>query len=289
MAVIVVGDIDRDAVVGDDQVALLVADQSVAGAAAAGLRRAGAARHPLRRRHRQGDDRDAGRLSNLRPARNQGSVGGYRADHAGPVVRRHARRPARRADPAREPAVSQSRRGSQPVPDAADEGRSAAAGAGLERRRRARSRSARDRAPARRAVRLHRDRARARQAGDDGQLRARGDGEPGPRVGEPRRRVHAQLPAGRSAADDLAGARLPPALRPGDHARGDQRARPRTGSPIRTASSSSPRPRRPASPCPIRRSSPPSSRPRPASASSRTWTPAPGRRSWTRRRRAARS
>ena len=44
-------------------------------------------------------------------------------------------------------------------------------------------------------------------------LRARRDREPGPRVGEPRRRIHAQLPAGRSAADDLAGARVPSPLR----------------------------------------------------------------------------
>ena len=66
MAVIVVGDVDRDAVVGDDQDALLVADQSVAGAAAAGLRRARASGHALRRRHRQGNDRDVGR--HQRPA-----------------------------------------------------------------------------------------------------------------------------------------------------------------------------------------------------------------------------
>ena len=58
MAVIVVGDVDRDAVVGDDQDALLVADQSGADAAAAGVRRAGAARHALHHRHRQGNDRD---------------------------------------------------------------------------------------------------------------------------------------------------------------------------------------------------------------------------------------
>ena len=64
-----------------------------------------------------------------------------------------------------------------------------------------------------RAVRLHRDRARARQAGDDARLRARRHGKSGPRVGEPRRRVHAQLPPGRSAADDLAGARVPPPIR----------------------------------------------------------------------------
>ena len=52
---------------------------SVAGAAAAGVRRAGASRHPLRRssptRRRP---RPRSQLSDLRPARNQGSVGGYR-------------------------------------------------------------------------------------------------------------------------------------------------------------------------------------------------------------------
>ena len=44
--------------------------------------------------------------------------------------------------------------------------------------------------------------------------------------------VHAQLPPGRSAADDLAGARVPPALRSRDHARAKSTRSPRTGSPI---------------------------------------------------------
>ena len=92
MAVIVVGDVDRDAVVDDDQGALLVADLAVAGAAAAGVRRAGASRHALRRRHRQGDDaRRSCQLSNLRPARNQGSVGGYREIMLDQLFGAHAR------------------------------------------------------------------------------------------------------------------------------------------------------------------------------------------------------
>ena len=45
----------------DDHVALLVVDQSVAGAATAGLRCARASRHPLQRHHRQGNDCDVGR------------------------------------------------------------------------------------------------------------------------------------------------------------------------------------------------------------------------------------
>ena len=79
MAVIVVGDVDRDAVGGDDQGALLVADRSVA--------RRGRGRpstcpttparatrsSPTRRRPRRPCE-----ISDLRPARNQGSVGGYR-------------------------------------------------------------------------------------------------------------------------------------------------------------------------------------------------------------------
>ena len=86
------------------------------------------------------------------------------------------------------------------------------------------------------------------------------DGEPGPRVGEPRRRVHAQFSPGRSAADDLAGARVPPAVRAGHHAGRGQRAHRTTGSPTATGWWSCRRRTRPASSCPTRRSSRRSSR-----------------------------
>ena len=63
MAVIVVGDIDRDAVVAMIKEHFSSLTVAVARAAAAGVRRARASRHALRRRHRQGNDRDRGRSS----------------------------------------------------------------------------------------------------------------------------------------------------------------------------------------------------------------------------------
>ena len=146
-------------------------------------------------------------------------------------------------DAAREPAVPQSRARTAalfPTPRTKDEALLQALV--VQRRRRARARRAGHRAAARRALRVHRDRAGAREAGDDAQLRAQRHREPRPRVGEPRRRVHAQLPAGRSAADDLAGAGVPSPLRARHHAGRDQRARRATGFPIRTGWSSSPAP-----------------------------------------------
>ena len=140
-------------------------------------------------------------------------------------------------------------RGLFPTPTTRDE--AVLAGARLERWRGARSRRARDRAPAGRAVRLHRDRARPREAGDDARLRARGDGKPGPRVREPRRRVHAEFSRGRSAADDLAGARVPPAVRPGYHAGRGQRAHRGLVPRPEPAGCRRPRRKRPASSCPI--------------------------------------
>ena len=58
-----------------------------------------------------------------------------------------------------------------------------------------RARRARDRDSARHAIRVHSHRAGARQAGQDAQLRAQRHGESRPRVVEPRRRIHAKLPA----------------------------------------------------------------------------------------------
>ena len=157
---------------------------------------------------------------------------------------RHARRSARRAQPERERRRSSTRRRrSRAVPDAADEGR------GDARRRSspsdgvaARPRRARDRAAARRrfgftATEL----ARAKQA-MMAQLRARHARESRPRVGQPRRRIHAELSRGRSAADHLAGAGVPSALPAGHHAGRGQRAGRATGFPTATAWSSSPRP-----------------------------------------------
>ena len=113
-------------------------DQSVAGAAAAGLRRAGAARHALRDRHRQGDDRDVG-VDQQPAAGAQPGIG-----------RRLSRRSCwtsclrdmlgARLDeltPAREsavPAAPRAERALFPAPRTRDEAQSA--GARLERRRR---------------------------------------------------------------------------------------------------------------------------------------------------------
>ena len=164
---IVVGDVDREAVVDDDQEPLLGADQPVAGAAAAGVRRAGAARHALRRRDRQGNDRrPRSQLSNLRPARNQGTVGGYRdimIDQLfGAMLGARLDELSQRENP---PFLRAGGR-SPPVPDAADQGRGAAPGARRERRRRARPRRAGHRARSGSSrFGVHRDRARAREAG----------------------------------------------------------------------------------------------------------------------------
>ena len=217
MAVIAVGDIDRDAV------AMIKAHFSAlvsagARAAAAGVRRARSSRHTLRRRHRQGDDRHD-RPADQPAAGPQPGIGRRLSrHHARSVVRRHAQRPAGRARPGRESAVSRSERGPWlfQVPRTRDE--AIAPGAGRERRRGARPRRARHRAPARRAVRLHGHRARARETGADGELRALGGGKPGSRVRQPSRRVHAKLSAGRGAAHHLAGARVPSAVHARHHA-----------------------------------------------------------------------
>ena len=135
-------------------------------------------------------------LSNLRPARNQGSVGGYREIMMDQLFGAHARRSARRARRSartRRSCRAAADRGLFPAPRT--QGRSGAAGAGAERRRDARPRRARHRTAARRAVRLHRHRARrapSRRAWPA--TSACVDGESGPRVGQPRRRIHAQLP-----------------------------------------------------------------------------------------------
>ena len=176
-------------------------------------------------------------ISNLRPARPQDTVGGYRQimmdQLFGDMLDARLDELTQRENP---PFL---RAGAQrsAVRDAADEGRGAAAWRSssndgvAERAGRAGHRDA-----ACRAFRLHGHRARARQAGEAAQLRAQRDREPRPRVGEPRRRVHAQLPPERSAADDLAGAGLSSPLPPDDHARGNQRARPRSGFPNRIGS-----------------------------------------------------
>ncbi len=122
MAVIVVGDVDRDAV------AAMIKEHFSSLAAPSPERPRPAfdvpehARHALRRRHRQGNDRDR-RPDQRPPAGAQPGVGRRlsRPD-ARPVVRRHARRPARRAQPERESAVSQGGRGSRAVPGAAGRG-----------------------------------------------------------------------------------------------------------------------------------------------------------------------
>ena len=225
MAVIVVGDVEREAVALADRAALLGAHQPVAGAAAAQLRRPGKSRHALRRRHRQGNDRHD--RADLQSAAGAQPGHGRRLSRASCSISCSARCSAR-GSPSRRRA--RTRRFSTPLPSAtfpgAEDARQAVAQALVSNEGVTRGLEAlADGSPARRPLRLHRLRARSREAGEHGGVRARRRGEPGPGIGEPRRRVHAQLPAGRSAADDLAGARVPPPVLPGDHARRDQRAR----------------------------------------------------------------
>ena len=198
MAVIVVGDVDRDAVVDDDQGPFfqprrrrrptrprpafdvpdhpgtryaVVTDKETTATAVAAQRPSAGAQPGIGRRLSRADAR--------------------------PAVRRHARRPARRAQPERESAFSQGGRAivgcsRRPGRETRRCSRRSSSNDGVARGLDALA----DRAPAGRPVRLHRDRARAREAGDDGRLRARGDGKPGPRIGKPRRRVHAELSPG---------------------------------------------------------------------------------------------
>ena len=110
MAVIVVGDIDRDAMVAMIKVALLVARDADARAPAADVRRARSARapatpsSPTRRRRRT-----AVELTNLRPARNQGTVGGYRDIIRDQLFSDMLSSRFNELQPGLEPAVSQSR------------------------------------------------------------------------------------------------------------------------------------------------------------------------------------
>ena len=110
MAVIVVGDVDRDAV------ATMIKKRFSSLTSPAPKRPRPAFDVPERpgTRYAIVTDKEttatAVAISDLRPARNQGSVGGYRDIIARPAVRRHARRQARRAEPARERAVPQGRR-----------------------------------------------------------------------------------------------------------------------------------------------------------------------------------
>ena len=141
-----------------------------AGAAAAGLRRARAARHALRDRHRQGDHRD-GRRDQQPASGAQPGLGRRLSRHHGrPAVRRRCSAPGSTSS-----ASARTRRSSRaaadrrlfPMPRTKDE----AVDAGARRRTTASPRgleALRHRDSARRAVRLHRDGARPRQAGDDG-------------------------------------------------------------------------------------------------------------------------
>ena len=97
MAVIVVGDVDRDAVV-------TMIKEHFSSLASPSPERPRPAfdvpDHPGTRYAVVTDKETtatAVQISDLRPARNQGSVGGYRETDARSVVRRHARRQARRA------------------------------------------------------------------------------------------------------------------------------------------------------------------------------------------------
>ena len=211
---------------------------------------------PTRRR-----PRPPSRSATCGPARNQGSVGGYRELMLDQLFAGMLGARLDELSQSANPPFLRAAADRGAVPDAADQGRSGAPGAGLERRRRARSRRAGDRAAAGRALRLHRDRARAREAGDDARLRAGRDREPRSRVGEPRRRVHAQFPrrakrcrrSGRSSPSTAGSSR--------HHARRGQRAHRRMVPRPEPARRRRRRRKRRASSCPIRRSSRRSSRP----------------------------
>ena len=84
-------------------------------------------------------------LSDLRPARNQGSIGGYRDILKDQLFSADARRSARRGRPGRAAPVPARRRRPRPVSGAEDARRSDAAGHGAERRRRPRTRRAGER------------------------------------------------------------------------------------------------------------------------------------------------
>ncbi len=97
MAVIVVGDVDRDGVVAmiKDRFSSLTAPSPET--AASDLRRTGSRRDPLHRRHRQGDDRDDRAGQRPSTGAQPGLCRRLSRHHARSAVRRHARRPARRA------------------------------------------------------------------------------------------------------------------------------------------------------------------------------------------------
>ena len=163
-------------------------------------------------------------ISNLRPARPQDTVGGYRQimmdQLFGDMLDARLDELDQRDNP---PFLRVAAgRGLFDTPRTKDE--VAAPGAGPERRDHPRTRDDGHRDQPGPPLRVHRKRAHAREADEDARLRARRHREPGPRVVEPRRRVHPQLPAERGAAHGLAGACLPPPVHPRHHPRGDQRA-----------------------------------------------------------------
>ena len=233
MAVIVVGDFDRDAVVAMIKPHFSSLTNPVAGAAAAGY---DVPDHPGTRYAIVTDKETTSttvELSDLRPARNQGSVGGYREHRwsisCSPTCSARGSTSSARAR-TRRSCRAAADRGLFQTPRTKDEAllQALVTNDGIATR----PRGSRDGGPARRAVRLHRHRARPREAGDDARLRARRRRKPGPRVGEPRRRVHAQLSprtkrcrrSGRSSPSTAASCR---------RSRSPKSTRsPRTGSPI---------------------------------------------------------
>jgi zinc protease len=102
-------------------------------------------------------------LSDLRPARNQGTVGGYREIMRDQLFGEML---GARLDELR----TTGRRGARAVPDGAHARRGDSSGARVKRRRHARPRRADYGAAARGAIRLQRSGARARERGDDAQL-----------------------------------------------------------------------------------------------------------------------
>ena len=293
MAVIVVGDVDRDAVVGDDQGALLVADQS--------RRRSGRGRRSTCRSSPARATPSSPTRKRPRRSRRaqQPAAGAQPGDRSAAIARsccdqlfaRHARRPGSTSS-----ASARTRRSSGPPRTAA-----CSRCRGPRTRRSLQALVAND-GVARGLDALVTELQRvarfgftateldAREAGEDGRLRARAS----------RRARTASRPAAPTNTRATS-SRAKRCRRSGRSSRStgasSRRSRcaeinaltadwfPEQNRLVVVVRAGGRRRRR----CRTRRSSRPSSRPPRRRSSRPTWTPAPGRRSWTRRRRAARS
>ncbi len=116
-------------------------------------------------------------VSTLRPARNQGSVGGYREIMTDQLFGDMLSARLDELSSEREAAIPAGRRESVALSGTKDERPGGCSGARLERRRDARPRCPGDRTPARQTVRVRGHRARPSEAGEHGRVRTRGRGE----------------------------------------------------------------------------------------------------------------